>query len=462
MHTTTLPPLPGESLNTTTAGDRTLHIYGLILDPAHPTHTTGDIARSLLSCETLDSFLRATSSLGGTFLLIWQSPAGSFVVPDSGALRPCFYYHRDGQTHLGSSAKGLQQALPESKQPPLEDTDFFQSAFAKKGLFVMGRTPWRGLRQLLPNHFLNLDTGSSHRYFPWESYHARPWASVLPELIGILRGQIAAAAHRHTLALPLTAGWDSRVLLAVSRPVLDHYSGTYTMRHPYMSDRHEDVRIPPKLAGTARMPHQFYTNTGDTIPEVEQLLAAEVDAPNPRNPAMHTNVYNPHLTDQLIISGVASETAKRYYGEENNLQPERLAILTGYGDHPYVVEALTEWLVDAQKVADLGYDILDFFHWEFNVGTSVAREVTEINLSRARVFPPFSHKQLIDTLLRVPPKYRDMYDHRVYREIIKTCWPDLLQYRVNPNRKTDIIRLMKRLGIYTAYTNLKRRLLKQS
>jgi hypothetical protein len=110
----------------------------------------------------------------------------------------------------------------------------------------------------------------------------------------------------------------------------------------------------------------------------------------------------------------------------------------------------------------LGYDILDFFHWEFNVGSSVAREVSQINLSRARVFPPFNQKQLINTLLQVPPQYRDMYDHRVYREIIKASWPELLRHRVNPNRKTDIIRLMKRLGIYTTYTNLKRRLLKQN
>jgi hypothetical protein len=177
---------------------------------------------------------------------------------------------------------------------------------------------------------------------------------------------------------------------------------------------------------------------------------------------MHTNVYNTHLADQLIISGIASETAKRYYGEEKNLHPERLAILTGYGDHPFVVEALTEWLENAQPVSDLGYDILDFFHWEFNVGSSVAREVSQINLSRARVFPPFNQKQLINTLLQVPPQYRDMYDHRVYREIIKASWPELLRHRVNPNRKTDIIRLMKRLGIYTTYTNLKRRLLKQN
>jgi hypothetical protein len=462
MSAVILPPFPGESIYSLKEGDRTLHIYGLILDPGHPARTTEDIARNLLFCEHLQALLRATFSLGGTYLLIWESPEGNYVVPDSGALRPCFYCHCNNQTHLGSSAKGLFKSLPQKEKPPLEDTDFFTSAFAKKGLFVMGRTPWQGLRQLLPNHYLDLKTGSIHRYFPMETHQSRSPKSVLPEVTKVLRGQIVAAANRYSLALPLTAGWDSRVLLAVSRSVLDHYSGTYTMRHPYMSDRHEDVRIPPDLARTAGISHQFFENTGEANPADEQLLAAEVDAPNPRNPAMHTNVYNTHLADQLIISGIASETAKRYYGEEKNLHPERLAILTGYGDHPFVVEALTEWLENAQPVSDLGYDILDFFHWEFNVGSSVAREVSQINLSRARVFPPFNQKQLINTLLQVPPQYRDMYDHRVYREIIKASWPELLRHRVNPNRKTDIIRLMKRLGIYTTYTNLKRRLLKQN
>lgn len=462
MSAVILPPFPGESIFSLKEDGRTLHIYGLILDPGHPARTTEDIARNLLSCENLQALLRATFSLGGTYLLIWESPEGRYVVPDSGALRPCFYYHCNNQTHLGSSAKELYQSLSEGKKPPLEDTDFFSLAFAKKGLFVMGRTPWQGLRQLLPNHYLDLKTGSSHRHFPMEKHQSRSPKSVLPELIEVLRGQIKAAANRYSLALPLTAGWDSRVLLAASRPELDQFSGTYTMRHPYMSDGHEDVRIPPQLARTAGMSHQFFENTGEANPANEQLLAGEVDAHNPRNPAMHTNVYNPHLADQLIVSGIASETAKRYYGEEQNLRPERLAVMTGYGDHPFVVEALTEWLKTAKPVSGLGYDILDFFHWEFNVGSSVAREVTEINLSRARVFPPFNQKKLIDTLLQVPAKYRDKYDHHVYREIIKACWPELLQHRVNPNRKTDIIRLMKRLGIYTAYTNLKRRLLKQN
>jgi len=462
MASPTLPPFPGESVFSISEGDRTLHIYGLILDPRHPAHNTADIARSLLVCQSLQAILRSTFSLGGTYLLVWETSEGSYIIPDSGALRPCFFYHYNGHTYLGSSAKGLFQTIPEHAKPSLEDTDFFQTAFAKNGLFVMGRTPWSGLRQLLPNHYLDVETGTSHRYFPIEAYRAREPKSVLPELMACLRGQIEAAAHRYTLALPLTAGWDSRVLLAVSKSVLDRYSGTYTMRHQYMNDRHEDVRIPPRLARTARIPHRFFENTGEASLTDIQLLDAEVDTPNPRNPAMHTNVYNPHLSDQLIVSGIASETAKRYYGEEPNKQPERLAILTGYGDHPFLVESLTDWLHDAQIVSDLGYDVLDFFHWEFNVGSSVAREVTEINLSKTQVFPPFNHKRLIDSLLRIPPQFRDMYDHRVYRDIIRASWPELLAHRVNPNPKTDVIRLMKRLGIYTGYTNLKRRFFKQN
>ena len=243
-----LQPLPGESVHSISEGDHSLHIYGLILDPHHPDRSIGEIAQNLLSSDSLPAFLSTTFSLGGTYLLIWQSPIGTYAIPDSGALRPCFYYHRDGQMYLGSSAKGLYLQLPRNKQPPPEDTDFFKSAFAKNGLYVMGRTPWQGIRQLLPNHYLDLETGVSNRCFPVQQYQIQSTKSVLPELIKILRGQIKAAACHHTLTLPLTAGWDSRVLLAVSRPVLDRYSCTYTMRHPFMSDRHEDVRIPPKLA----------------------------------------------------------------------------------------------------------------------------------------------------------------------------------------------------------------------
>lgn len=441
--------------------DHKISLIGTIFDWRSPGDRPSDIARHLAGCSSTDELTRELLHLGGVYLVLSESPRGTFLFPDSGALRPCFYYHHQGFTYLASCAQLLAESLPESIRPKREKTDFYQTVFKKKRLFLGGRTHFRGVRMLLPNHYLDLQSGRQRRYFPFSPIQRYQPKEALDRIIPILRGQWAAAAERYDLVLPLTAGWDSRVLLATGKAQLSHIDTTYTMRHPFMGERHEDVRIPPQLAQTADLPHQFFSNDGEADPAIQARLQKLVDFPNPRNAAIHTNVYNPELAGKLIVSGIASETAKRYYGEESNTTPERLAILAGYGEHPYAVETMDEWLQGAAPVTENGYDLIDFFHWEYNVGSSVARETTEINLSAAGVFPPFNHKQLISTLLGVDPRYRDMYDHRIYRLLINRLWPELMRFPVNPNPKSNIIRLMKRMGIYTAYSDLKRRILKK-
>lgn len=434
---------------------------GYCTHPAQPQKSTSDILRDLAQHSSLDSFLLSTMMLGGTFFLIYRCTSGTFLIPDSGALMPCFFYHHQGITYLGSSAKQLYQALPKTAKPAPVETDFFDTAYAKKGLYLMGHTQWKGLYQLLPNHYLDLHTGKTHRYFPSAPLQKATPDEVIPDLINLLTGQWRAISCQQKPVLPLTAGWDSRVLLATAQPIINQLPFTYTMWHANWSEKHEDILIPPRLAHIAGVRHQFFFNNREASPADLQKLQNHLDAHNPRNPAMHTQVYNPHLSGLCIVSGVSSETAKRYYGEEKNITPQRLSILAGYGNHPHAIYIMDQWLGTTQSIQELGYDVLDFFHWEFNVGSSVAREVFQINLSQATVFPPFNHKLLIDTLLRVPPRYRDMYDHDVYRKLIAQCWPPLLSLPVNPNPKTRVIRTMKRMGIYSTYSNLKRKLLKK-
>ena len=434
---------------------------GFLCDPRTPKDGISELLEGIQNLNTVTSTLDTSFHWGGIYLLFHHTPSNTYVIPDSGALRPCFYIHTNGFTYLSGSAKELVRHLPEHLRPEPEDTDFFQRHHHQGELFIAGRTPWQGVHQLLPNHYLNLNTGSAHRYFPSTSLLSRTVDEAIPPVRSILEGQWEALVHRFPVVLPLTAGWDSRVLLATGRSLIENIRLLYTIKRTDTSDRHEDVLIPPKLAKLTGRNHQFLLNHPDADKADLRLIEQHVDSPNPRTPGMVTHIYNAHLAGHLIVSGIASETAKRYYGEEKNLSAERLAVLSGYGTHSFAVKAWQDWLEQSSSITDLGYDLLDFFHWEFNVGSSVAREATEINLSQASVYAPFNHKQLIDILLSVDSQNRDMYDHRFYQKLIHACWPELMQFQVNPNPKLSVIRLMKRLKIYNVYSDFKRRFLKK-
>src|SRR5690606_9191213 len=80
-------------------------------------------------------------------------------------------------------------------------------------------------------------------------------AAAAAEAASILRGTMEAVAFRGNAVVPLTAGWDSRVLLAASRDWKDQLSffvdgkGTLPARHP-------DIRIPRLLANRLKLDFQ--------------------------------------------------------------------------------------------------------------------------------------------------------------------------------------------------------------
>lgn len=186
--------------------DHRISLLGALFDWRSPRDGVGDIARKLAACGSLEALLKELQHIGGVYLVLSESARGRYLIPDSGALRPCFYYRHDGFTYLASSAQLLAESLPAAARPKREKTDFYRTAFKRKRLFIGGRTPFRGVRILLPNHYLDLQTGRQYRYFPISGIQKYTPQDALDRIIPILRGQWAAAGERHQLVLPLTAG----------------------------------------------------------------------------------------------------------------------------------------------------------------------------------------------------------------------------------------------------------------
>src|SRR5204862_1202127 len=81
------------------------------------------------------------------------------------------------------------------------------------------------VKHLLPNHLLNIRTSSTSRYWPQEEVPRLRLEESADKICPFLQGMMQAATHRHSVMLAVTAGKDSRTLLAASRSVRDevHY-----------------------------------------------------------------------------------------------------------------------------------------------------------------------------------------------------------------------------------------------
>ena len=90
--------------------------------------------------------------------------------------------------------------------------------------FPFGMTSRRFVHRLLPNHYLDLESWAAVRHWPTaEILPDDDVASAVAVIASIAKRHIAAVAERFPLHIGLTAGYDSRMLLACAR---DHLEDT--------------------------------------------------------------------------------------------------------------------------------------------------------------------------------------------------------------------------------------------
>src|SRR5205807_4935811 len=84
------------------------------------------------------------------------------------------------------------------------------------------RTPYREIRTLLPNHYLDLISGTPIRYWPRAGCISRlSIAESVRRCAPILANSIKAVTKRFDLRMGMSAGIDSRKTLAATRRYSD-------------------------------------------------------------------------------------------------------------------------------------------------------------------------------------------------------------------------------------------------
>ncbi len=262
-----------------TDGQRSLTLVGHILDPLTPAASNDDILRQLLQRYTgRSALIKATSGYGGRWLLIATHGEEKFLFNDALGLRQVFYTNPADTGALWAMSQPGIGAEVLALTPDEAATAFVESSVFRANpeyRWPGEASPFKGLKHLLPNHWLDLTTGTSHRYWPME-----PLARVAPEaamekLSALLPGIIRAAAQRFDLALSITAGIDSRLVLAAARDMKDKLSFV-TVQQRMASADHPDLTVPGRLLERLGLPHEIIHAPVSMTPEFSQTFKRSV------------------------------------------------------------------------------------------------------------------------------------------------------------------------------------------
>src|SRR5690606_37349376 len=108
------------------------------------------------------------------------------------------------------------------------------------------KTHLKNVVRLVPNHYLEIESQRLVRYWPREQRVDGDIDELRPQITAQLQGLVAAAAQRFELAIGVSAGYDSRVVLAASRQVA-HEVTYYTGQGGKRGAKHPDVAVPKAL-----------------------------------------------------------------------------------------------------------------------------------------------------------------------------------------------------------------------
>jgi asparagine synthetase B (glutamine-hydrolysing) len=209
-------------------GSKSLTLLGYVLDPDEPAASDLDIIRSLthefLGRDRFENFCRRTGRLGGRWILIADDGGVVRLFNDATGLRQVFYTENRFCKVLWCASQPGILAETLGLEMDKEALEFVNSAEYKRNKeywWPGDYSPYREIKHLLPNHYLDLQTGSSHRFWPDKPLDAISVPEGVRASSQLLRGLMKSASNRFNLALALTAGIDSRLLLASMKEVTD-------------------------------------------------------------------------------------------------------------------------------------------------------------------------------------------------------------------------------------------------
>ncbi len=172
-------------------------------------------------CSSFDSTIKTASTiledrltyLAGRFGIIVCIADQTRLYTDASGMIGAVY---NTQTHRVAASAGLCVENAFNPHPLYHDT----ATNLPVGSFGLHYTADARVRRLNPNHFLDLDSLTSQRFWPREHdiFHLAPdeYASAMDEIITAAGHIIRRHVEDNTVSLPLSGGFDSRSILAMT------------------------------------------------------------------------------------------------------------------------------------------------------------------------------------------------------------------------------------------------------
>lgn len=447
---------PELSINQYSQNEKRLIIVGDLFDYRYPHYSNKEILHDVFTeCISLDATLKAFDKYCGTFIVIYlDNTAKEFIIfNDNAGIQQIFlHYHKD-EVVLASQPKLISTFY----QPELDNSkkaiDFFSSAeFENKRTYIGDLTEFIDVKYLKANHYFNVMSKSVHRFFPYKKIETVDVNIVAKKAAEIIKGYLKAMSLRKPLLLAVSAGWESRVLLAASKDISErcHY---YVFKNSNGPDNSADVGVPEKLLARLGLKLDIINRDFEIDERHKPLTDTSLSYPRAAN-LNYMFKYWSKFPDHISITGNVSEVARTEFDNIKNVDEFKIALFEKYPSQRYAIDYYKKWIAEnAQAFDNSNFELLDMLYWEENSSNWTAKGATETKMVLECQLP-FNSRELLTTLLGADSKYRKKQHCILYKKIVQILYPECLEVPVNPHNKKILIALAQKFGLYGLYRNL--------
>lgn len=340
----------------------------------------------------------------------WVLVGGGKVRTDATASLQCLRY----QEWVASNVVGFPD------RPQTEDAVALNLGWA-----IPPRSGFADVAVLLPSQQYDYDSKKVEASKRFTDVETRRETDALEELarryVTIVRN---IASESPLIKIPITAGIDSRTVLAISYAA-GVSAECYTFRKPWLYHTRADLELPPHLASLAGFRHKLI-HSGKVLPQ--RVAKYDMDYRDRQSvPGSHYYYYTNSYWDALdrgsaVLSGLVGEFGRRYFSLPGGPQWDDYFVYAPATDsNYYALAALLDWWKQEPRCMEPE----ERFYWEARLagwaGSAIGEARTTLaQLSIAQI-PLFNCERVLSIILGLGREVRS--NGRVSRALVERLLP---------------------------------------
>ncbi|MCD4683499.1 MAG: hypothetical protein K8R86_09480, partial [Bacteroidales bacterium] len=309
-----------------TEKNKSIVLLGDLYDPVNPDFNNQDIFERLIKYDDLNELIEASGQYAGRFIIFFVQDSSINLFHDASAAKKIYYTTDTASMWCASQPHVLAKYCNIKETDNKLYHDFIKSDKFKSHdqVFIMDNTPFDSVKQLLPNHYIDIQNKKSVRFWPTKANKPISLNEGIEEGSKMLSGIYKSANNRYELMMAVTAGNDTRLLLAASRSVSENIF-YYTNYHPRLTDDHQDIVVPSRLLKKVGLEFHVQKYSLEVDEDFKQIYYQNTLNPSEVHLPIIYN-YHKNFPDKINLPGTFSDIARSFFNTyRKNITPELMA-----------------------------------------------------------------------------------------------------------------------------------------